>query len=50
MIPAYDEALELWQTIGDKREIANALYNSSFKYALAKDPAEAIRTGQASSR
>ncbi|HSL34367.1 MAG TPA: hypothetical protein VK871_12000, partial [Candidatus Limnocylindrales bacterium] len=34
MIPAYDEALELWRSIGDKREIANALYNCSFAYAV----------------
>jgi predicted ATPase/class 3 adenylate cyclase len=31
---AYAEALELWQAIGDKREIANALYNDSFRYAV----------------
>jgi tetratricopeptide (TPR) repeat protein len=40
MVPAYDEALELWQAIGDKREIANALYNRSFKFALETDPAK----------
>ena len=45
MIPAYDEALQLWQAIGDKREIANALYNSSFKYALANDPADSDPDG-----
>jgi tetratricopeptide (TPR) repeat protein len=45
MIPAYDEALRLWEAIGDKREIANALYNSSFKYALANDPAESDPDG-----
>ena len=31
---AYGEALEIWQEIGDKKEIANALYNHSFQYAV----------------
>jgi tetratricopeptide (TPR) repeat protein len=26
----YDEALSIWRTIGDKREIANALYNRAY--------------------
>jgi predicted ATPase/class 3 adenylate cyclase len=30
----YDEALGIWREIGDRREIANALYNASFAYAL----------------
>jgi tetratricopeptide (TPR) repeat protein len=38
---SYDEALEIWQKIGDKREIANALYNHSFGYAVTLDPVEA---------
>jgi predicted ATPase/class 3 adenylate cyclase len=37
LISAYTEALEIWRSIGDKREIANALYNSSFQYAIAVD-------------
>jgi hypothetical protein len=37
---AYAEALALWQTIGDKREIANALYNDSFRYAVSETPGE----------
>ncbi|HEX2754103.1 MAG TPA: adenylate/guanylate cyclase domain-containing protein [Candidatus Limnocylindrales bacterium] len=37
---AYAEALELWQAIGDRREIANALYNDSFRYALSDTPGE----------
>jgi predicted ATPase len=45
MVPAYEEALELWRAIGDTREIANALYNSSFKYALSNDPAESDPDG-----
>ena len=38
MGPAYSEALEIWQRIGDQREIVNALYNDSFRYAVALDP------------
>jgi predicted ATPase/class 3 adenylate cyclase len=38
LVSAYTEALEIWRSIGDKREIANALYNSSFQYAIAVDP------------
>ena len=37
---AYAEALQLWQSIGDKREIANALYNDSFRYAVSEKPGE----------
>ncbi|MEO5939291.1 MAG: hypothetical protein ABIZ72_00225, partial [Candidatus Limnocylindrales bacterium] len=33
---AYGEALEIWQGIGDAREIANALYNDSFRYAVTE--------------
>jgi hypothetical protein len=39
--PAYDEALALWESIGDPKEIANALYNDSFKYAVSDDPGKA---------
>ncbi len=35
---AYAEALELWQSIGDEREIANALYNDSFRFAVSVTP------------
>ena len=38
MGPAYGEALEIWERIGDQREIVNALYNDSFRYAVAADP------------
>jgi predicted ATPase len=38
MEPAYDEALALWRELGDRREIANALYNDSFKYAVSSNP------------
>jgi tetratricopeptide (TPR) repeat protein len=40
MKPAYAEALALWRTIGDKAELANALYNYSFAFAVGKDPKE----------
>ncbi len=30
----YDEALTIWRTIGDKREIANALFNRSYAYVV----------------
>ena len=38
MVAAYGEALEIWRSIGDKAEIANALYNDSFQYAVSLDP------------
>jgi len=34
---AYAEALEIWQSIGDLREIANALFNDSFRYAVSEE-------------
>jgi len=40
MAPAYAEALQLWEEIGDKSEIANALYNDSFRYAMTGNPKE----------
>ena len=40
MGPAYDEALAIWRDLGDEREIDNALYNDSFKYAVSSDPSE----------
>jgi predicted ATPase/class 3 adenylate cyclase len=33
----YTEALDLWQSIGDKAEIANAYYNASFQYAVPNE-------------
>jgi hypothetical protein len=33
---AYAEALEIWESLGDAREIANALYNDSFRYAVSE--------------
>jgi predicted ATPase/class 3 adenylate cyclase len=37
MAPAYEEALAIWEEIGDERELVNALYNNSFRYAVADD-------------
>jgi predicted ATPase/class 3 adenylate cyclase len=38
MRTAYEEALAIWRTIGDKSEIANALYNYSFAFTVNADP------------
>ena len=38
MAAAYGEALALWRSIGDKAEIANALYNDSFRYSISSEP------------
>jgi predicted ATPase len=43
MGPRYNEALELWESIGDKAEIANAHYNASFQYALPSDAVAGTR-------
>ena len=37
MATAYSEALAIWEGLGDEREIANALYNDSFRYAVSED-------------
>jgi predicted ATPase/class 3 adenylate cyclase len=37
MKTAYGEAVDLWRSIGDKHEIANALYNYSFSFAVSPD-------------
>jgi predicted ATPase/class 3 adenylate cyclase len=41
MAAAYREALSLWEELGDPREIANALYNDSFRYAVTAGRGEA---------
>ena len=38
MGPSYAEALALWEAAGDQKEIANALYNDSFRYAVTGNP------------
>jgi predicted ATPase/class 3 adenylate cyclase len=35
---AYREALDIWRSLGDKAEIANALYNYAFAFAVSPDP------------
>ena len=34
----YDEAVAIWRELGDKAELANALYNDSFTFTIASDP------------
>ena len=41
MKPAYAEALAIWRELGDRAEIANALYNYSFAFAVSPDPTKA---------
>jgi predicted ATPase len=38
MGPSYREALQIWEEVGDQREIVNALYNNSFRYAVTSEP------------
>ncbi len=38
MRPAYEEAVGIWRELGDKRELANALYNYSFVFTVPEDP------------
>jgi predicted ATPase/class 3 adenylate cyclase len=33
-IPVYETALEIWRRVGDRTEIANALYNLAFTYSI----------------
>ena len=40
MKAAYAEAVEIWRAVGDKKEIANALYNYSFSFAVSPNPRE----------
>jgi non-specific serine/threonine protein kinase len=43
MEPSYREALAIWRGLDDPRELANALYNASFTYAVegVRDPEHA---------
>jgi predicted ATPase/class 3 adenylate cyclase len=36
--PSYAEALAIWEELGDQREIVNALYNDSFRFAVTPNP------------
>jgi predicted ATPase/class 3 adenylate cyclase len=38
MRPAYREAVDLWRSLGDRAELANALYNYSFTFTVPDDP------------
>jgi predicted ATPase/class 3 adenylate cyclase len=38
MRPAYAEAVEIWRRLGDKAELANALYNYAFVFSVPEDP------------
>jgi predicted ATPase/class 3 adenylate cyclase len=38
MKDAYAEALAIWRSVGDKAELANALYNYSFAFSVNPDP------------
>jgi predicted ATPase/class 3 adenylate cyclase len=38
MKAAYGEALDIWRSLGDKAELANALYNYSFAFSVAANP------------
>jgi len=40
MRPAYEEAVRIWRELGDKSELANALYNLSFVYSVPEDPSK----------
>ncbi|HXG26054.1 MAG TPA: adenylate/guanylate cyclase domain-containing protein [Candidatus Binatia bacterium] len=41
MRPAYEEAVAIWRQLGDKAELANALYNYGFVFSVPEDPATA---------
>lgn len=38
MRPAYEEAVAIWRRLGDRGELANALYNYSFVFSVPEDP------------
>jgi predicted ATPase/class 3 adenylate cyclase len=40
MKDAYAEALSIWRSVGDRAELANALYNYSFSFSVNPDPAK----------
>ena len=39
---AYEEAVEIWRGLGDRAELANALYNYSFVFSVPDNPSAAI--------
>jgi predicted ATPase/class 3 adenylate cyclase len=40
MRPRYREAVEIWRSLDDRRELANALYNYSFGFTVSDKPDE----------
>ncbi len=44
MRPYYREAVEIWRSLGDRGELANALYNYSFTFTVPDDPATSEAT------
>ena len=40
MRQAYEEAVTIWRTVGDRAELANALYNYSFVFSVPEDPTD----------
>jgi predicted ATPase/class 3 adenylate cyclase len=46
MRAAYSEAVEIWRRLGDKGELANALYNYAFVFSVPEDPV-AVEPGTA---
>jgi len=42
MRPTYAEAVEIWRSLGDKAELANALYNYSFSFTVPDDPSPTV--------
>jgi predicted ATPase len=48
MVPAYKEAADIWRTLDDRGELANAIYNYSFAFTVLESvPAELIEGGDA---
>ncbi|MBI3751992.1 MAG: hypothetical protein HY263_10120, partial [Chloroflexi bacterium] len=43
MRPAYANAVELWRGLGEKAELANALYNYSFVFTVPDTPGDDMR-------
>ena len=40
MRQAYEEAVTIWRAVGDKAELANALYNYAFVFSVPEDPTD----------
>jgi predicted ATPase/class 3 adenylate cyclase len=44
MRPRYEEAVAIWRELGDRAELANALYNLAFIYTVAPTPGVSMAT------